>query len=151
VGVSKPSSWLVETTQVEACLRLQALGIYIDAHPADGGTGLHEAILWNHPGVVQALLEHGASVMIRYGRWQATALDFASYNGRLECVQILLERGASGRDISADLDEALVSAASQDHIDVARLLCNTGADRQRALAQARRLGLDDMVSLLSTT
>ena len=138
--------------QPEACLRLQVLGIDIDTHPADGGTGLHEAILWNHVRVVQALLAHGASTMIKHGRWQARALDFASYNGRLACVQVLLDHGElSDQDTAADLEESLVSAVSQDHLDVARILCTAGATRERALARARELGLEDMVSMLTTT
>ena len=129
---------------VEASLRLLDLGVDIDAHPPDGGTALHEAILWDQLDVLRALLARGADAAIPHGRWQATALDFASYNGRLECVQALLDHGAS-----ADADQALVSAAAQNHLDVARRLLTAGADSEPALARARELGHDQMVALLT--
>ena len=90
------------------------------------------------------LLDLGVDTTIPHGRWKARALDFASYNGCLECVQALLDHGAT-----ANLEEALVSAAGQNHLDVARRLLRAGADSERALVQATQRGHDEMVALLN--
>lgn len=130
--------------QVSAMQRLLDLGVDIDSRPDDGGTGLHEAILWDQPEVVTALLARGADPAIAHGRWGATALDFASYNGRLACVDILLDTDRP----AADVEEALVSAAGQAHRAVVRRLLATGVDRTRALEQARESNLSEIVALL---
>ena len=117
-------------------------GVDIDALSDGGGTGLHEAILWNRHEVVHLLLERGADAAILHGRWQATALDFASYNGRTECVKLLLANGAS------DLDEALVSAAGQGHLEIAQLLLAAGADPVSARDRALKGNDETMVALL---
>jgi ankyrin repeat protein len=131
--------------QADAAQALVDLGVDIDTCPADAGTGLHEAIAWDRVEVVRALLARGADRTIRHGRWGATALDFASYNGRLRCVEALL---ADPMPSPGDLAEALVSAADQAHADVARRLLTAGADPTRALQRAREKGLAEIAALL---
>lgn len=118
-------------------------GVDIDRVAADGGTGLHEAILWDRGSVIKLLLERGADPGVHHGRFGATALDFASFNGRLAGVELLLEHGAG------DLDEALVSAVGQGHPEIARHLLAAGADPSRARVRAAEIGDEDMVALLA--
>jgi ankyrin repeat protein len=82
--------------------------------------------------------------MIQHGRWQATALDLASFNGRVDCVRVLLNHGAN-----ADVDVALMSAVAQNHLEVAHLLLAAGADTETALVRARELGHEEIVELLA--
>jgi|GEM_PF-2948138 len=72
--------------------------------------------------MVQFLVAHGADLSIRHGRYNATPLDFASFNGKTEIVRYLLEQGAD------DLAEALRSAMKQGHTTIAELLVAHGAD-----------------------
>ena len=131
--------------QVQAVALLLDLGVDIDTHPdPNQGTALHEAILWDRPNVVRALLERNADTTIAHGRWQATALDFASYNGRLACAQILLDAG-----VTTDLNEALVSAVQQNHPQMARRLIQAGAGKTPALVRAGALKNTAMIELLS--
>lgn len=128
--------------RVEAASFLLDRGVEIDARLAQGGTALHDAILWSHPDVVDLLLVRGADPSVRHRRWNATALDFASYNGKEACVRRLLDSNAG------DLEEALVSAAGQGHRGIAEILLVAGAPPERALARASEVGDDEMMTLL---
>lgn len=128
--------------RVKAASFLLDRGVEIDARLAQGGTGLHDAILWSHPDVVDLLLVRGADPGVRHRRWNATALDFASYNGKEACVRRLLDSNAG------DLEEALVSAAGQGHRGIAEILLAAGAPPERTLARASEVGDDEMMTLL---
>ena len=52
-------------------------------------------------------------------------LVWASSNGHLEIVRLLLEHGA---DVHARDDEVLIWASRNGHLEVVRLLLNKGAD-----------------------
>ena len=94
------------------------------------GTGLHHAINHGEGGgapngrldVVRFLIENGADQNVRHGEWKATAIDFATYTGRTEIVDYLLQQGAD------DLDTALHTAVSQGHLEIIKLLLKKGAD-----------------------
>ena len=130
--------------QVEAALRLADLGVDINSRPDQAGTGLQEAILWDRVQVVRSLLARGADPSVTHGRFQATALQLASYNGRVRCIEALLEHGRPAEDLAA----ALASAAMQDQHEAVRKLLAAGAERTQALEVARDKGLTDMVSML---
>src|SRR3972149_3929431 len=75
-----------------------------------------------HIAVVRKLIDQeGADV----GACDNAALRYASYNGHLEVVRLLVEKGA---DVGADDNYALCYASEYGHLEVVRLLIDKGAD-----------------------
>ena len=137
--------------QIEAAGLLLQHGVGIDWQLEGQGTGLHQAILHGEGGeaqngrldMVRFLIESGADQNVRHGKYDATAIDFASYNGRTEIVEYLVSQGAT------DVDEALDGAARQGHPDTAKILLQAGAKpRQVTLADLEADEKMDMVRLL---
>lgn len=65
-------------------------GISIDMQvTVTQGTALHEAVLGNHPAIVNILLEHGANTTLQ-DKQGFTPLHHASWHGQLEIMDILL-------------------------------------------------------------
>jgi uncharacterized protein len=88
-----------------------------------GGTAVHDAILWDRSQMVQFLVASGADLDLKHGQFNATPLDFASYNGKVDIVRFLLKQGAD------DLDVALESAVTQGYAEIADLLMQARRDR----------------------
>jgi hypothetical protein len=88
-----------------------------------GGTAVHDAILWDRSQMVQFLVASGADLDMKHGQFNATPLDFASYNGKVDIVRFLLKQGAD------DLDVALESAVTQGYAEIADLLMQARRDR----------------------
>mgnify|MGYP001156779466 CR=1 FL=1 len=137
--------------QIEAADLLLRQGVEIDWQLGGEGTGLHHAILHGEGGeapdgriaMVRFLIESGADQNVQHGKYDATALDFASYNGRREIVVYLLSQGAT------DIDEALASAAARDHAEIVVLLLRAGAKPpQSMVADLRANGKGEIARLL---
>lgn len=62
-------------------------------HPQHGGIPLGAAIAYDHPDLVQRMLEHDAEVNFRT-RDQDTPLHIAAFFGRDECFRMLMDYGA---------------------------------------------------------
>ena len=126
---------------IEAARLLLEHGVDIDWQLEGGGTALHAAILHGEGGgapsgrldMVQFLIETGADQDIRHAKYNATAIDFASHNGRKEIVEYLLNQGAT------DLIEALKSAVGRGWPEIARMLIQAGVEPPADL-------VDDIVS-----
>lgn len=120
--------------QTEAVRFLLEKNVDVNGLLPGGGTGLHAAILPGEGGgapegrleLVRFLIENGADQNVRHARYNATAIDFASHNGRKEIVEYLLSKGAD------DLDAALESAAGQGEQEIVRLLMEAGAGVRRS-------------------
>ena len=87
----------------------------------------------NCSGIAQLLIEHGADVNTRHEN-QATILHLASYQGQLQLVRILVDRGAN-INAKDNLDQtplhrvlAAEDCPSEDCFSVAQLLIEHGAD-----------------------
>lgn len=91
-------------------------GADINCQWEGGGTAIHDAILWDRSEMVRFLVDSGADLNVKHGQYNATPLDFAAYNGKLDMVRFLLSRGAD------DLDVALESAVEQGHVEIAGIL-----------------------------
>ena len=137
--------------QIEAARFLLANGADIDDQLLGQGTGLHHAILHGegggaprgHPDMVRFLIESGADPNVPHGKYNATAIDFASYNGRAEIVEYLLTRGTT------DLDTVLDSAARQGHPKIAQMLLTAGAKPAKStIERLQSEGPAEMLRLL---
>lgn len=79
--------------------------------------------------VVRELLEKHPSLIWRTDpRWKETAFSKACWNGRLEVVKFLIDRGADVNARAGDKVTPLHQAARQGQLDVVRLLLSKGAD-----------------------
>ncbi len=109
-----------------------------------GQTALMYAAGESHPDVIRELIEHGATVndhdaTVKWERqttseprekWLPTGaltpLTFASRQGCVECVKVLLEKGADINATDPDGISAAVTAIINGHYDVAALLAEKG-------------------------
>jgi len=86
--------------QIAAAKLLLDRGFDINRQLQGHGTGLHHAIMHGEGGgapdgrldVVHFLIENGADQNVRHGQWNATAIDYATYTGRAEIVEYLIEK-----------------------------------------------------------
>ncbi|KAH9969911.1 ankyrin repeat-containing domain protein [Russula dissimulans] len=81
----------------------------------------------NHPKVLKLLLEHGANVEDRRGISLGSALDDASFNGKVEMVDLLLRHNA---DVNARgyFDQVPLALTShRGYVEIARLLLEHGS------------------------
>jgi ankyrin repeat protein len=94
---------------------------------------LHNACLHGSIGAVHWLIDRGADVNRRSAGLDAP-LEAASYNGHLEVVQLLLERGAGASTL------CMMHAVEGGHVDVVLVLAGAKCDVE-ALAQDDRTPL----------
>jgi len=116
------------TGKLEEVRRLVSEGTAVDAADPDKRTPLMWAAFNGHTSVIEFLLEKGAKVDAKdiNGR---TALMYASSGPFPETVELLLKKGA-GVNIQGELEgfTALMTAAAEGQVKVARLLLLYGAD-----------------------
>ena len=120
----------------------------------DGFTALMSAAN-RHAKMVKFLLENGADVLTP-GINGITPLHCASINGALDCVKILLEKGANVNAArSNDGGTSLMHASGEGYLEIVRLLIGKGAnvnaqdlDGCTALAFAAHMGHLSVVQLL---
>lgn len=131
--------WCVWSSQHRRCLAYNSLITAIDANdiPAvrtaldhgidvddvpvfEGFSPLVEAAQEGRIEIVRLLLDHGADID-GFNGW-ATPLDAAAYNDQAAVIELLLARGAPGRD------EALIRAAEDGKVAAVRVLLAHGAN-----------------------
>ena len=98
---------------------------HLNARGGSEGVLMHIAARRGHADILTLLLEHGADVDERDGGF--TPLHRASWKGKVEAGQCLLDRGA---DINAQdkySNSPLRDAAVFGHVEFARMLLNRGA------------------------
>ena len=125
------SSALMMSAQNGRTAAIQLLldaGAHVDAtRPGDGVTALMLAANV-FPEIVRLLLNKGADVNKGRTNDGITALMTASQSGKIDSVQIMLEKSADVNVQSADGNTALLFAASEGHREIVDLLIKGGAD-----------------------
>ena len=138
---------VARTGSVEAAQLLLKRGAKVDARENWGGqTALMWAAAQSQPAMVQLLLKAGASVDARstVRDWQRrvtaegrpkdmyrgglTPLLFAAREGGIDCMKVLLAKGADIDLPDPDGTTALIMALLNYHWDAAKFLIETGAD-----------------------
>ena len=146
------------TGKVDAVQLLLRRGAHVDAiENLNGTTALMWAAEQGHASIVQLLLENGAGVNVkskiiepikrnglgfarpaRDGRVPTetvgglTALLFASRQGSLETVRVLVTSGADVAMSAVDGSSPLLVAVQNGHYEIARFLLERGADANQA-------------------
>ena len=131
----------------------------LDKMPTLRDTWLLQAAAEGQEVVVRLLLEKGADVESKEGRYGGTPLSCAAGNGHEAVVKLLLEKGADVESKGGwdDGRTPLTWAAEQGHEAVVKLLLEKGADveskgddwyGQRPLSWAARHGHEAVVKLL---
>lgn len=91
-------------------------------------SALEIAISKGHSDLVDLLISNGASTKADPGTpFRHDALGFAAYEGNLQIVQQLVERGASVNDAEGIKSSALIAAIRFRHLDTAEFLLKCGA------------------------
>jgi ankyrin repeat protein len=75
---------------VDTCLWLAQQGYDINTRNASGQTALHKYALWNNPGGVSTLLQHGADPDAMENNWRATPLGLALHHHHWPVIDVLL-------------------------------------------------------------
>lgn len=126
---------------------MEAVKLLLDAGVdpnAEEGLGLKLAVTKGEARAVHVFVEKGANE-----RTLSEALAPAAYNGRLEAVRLLLDKGA---DPNFKDGQPLKSASFNGHLGVVKLLMERGADVKadsgKALANAVRGGHAGVAKLL---
>ncbi|KAL8913102.1 MAG: hypothetical protein Q9171_001996 [Xanthocarpia ochracea] len=87
---------------------------------------LHRAASFNHPAVVEVLLEHSQALVHAKNSHGKTALHDAAERGLLEVVQLLIKHGADLRAKSNTMETPLSYAASSGNISCVQALLDAG-------------------------
>ncbi|KAI1395557.1 ankyrin repeat-containing domain protein [Hypoxylon fuscum] len=117
-------------------------------------TSLPAAASWGQTEVVKLMLDMSADIdtTLKENGW--TALSYASYNGNVPLVRLLLERGANVHSISAEEYTPLQLALVKGHVDVVQCILDRGIPIDFAhqkfgyLLRASKQGFTPMVRLL---
>jgi ankyrin repeat protein len=145
------AAWLGHREVVEALLQGPA-DPNLTSEPTKVGPALNLAVERKHLDVVRVLLENGARWDIPFNGY--TALQRAAWQGEVEMVAAMLDRGVSPDAGSSTHPPPLVLAAERGAIGVVRLLVERGADVNvsfqgwTALRAARRRSHTDVIAYL---
>ncbi|MBX3422772.1 MAG: suppressor of fused domain protein [Pirellulaceae bacterium] len=122
------------------------------------GSLLHSAAKYGTLEIVKFLVESGAELDRLGGTWKAPAVTYAANKGRSDIVRYLVEAG-SMLDMSHALNNPLMRAAAEGHLDVVEYLLTTNIDRHatyrtpagiliNALVKAEQGGHQEIAELL---
>ena len=100
------------------------------------------------------LTKAGANINLQ-NNWGVTALIYASIEGHIECIKVLISSGANPNLHCINHETALISASHKGHIECVKILIRSGAninlqtyDGETALDIAIRKGNSERVEVL---
>ncbi|KAI9841120.1 MAG: hypothetical protein M1838_003695 [Thelocarpon superellum] len=99
---------------------------------------LHWAAEEGHESIVEEVLERGANINARAGRFNCTALHFALVNRQIAVAELLLKRGASTEVAAADDRRPLHYVCVDGFKAGTRLLLEAGADAEACAGHEKR-------------
>jgi ankyrin repeat protein len=101
----------------------------VPLYAADPGTQFAVAIESGDLDTIKSLIAGGAKAdtPINYGENQVTPLMKASWDGRLEIAEFLIESGADVNASDKDGETPLTNAIKREHVEVVQLLLDRGA------------------------
>ncbi|EED22542.1 Pfs, NACHT and Ankyrin domain protein, partial [Talaromyces stipitatus ATCC 10500] len=124
-------------------------------HPQPQMEALHLAAFNGHQGILCRIDVNKTGAIDQVDGSRTTALQWACEQGRLEIVQLLLEKGADVNAKGGGYGNALQAAAERGHLKIVQLLLEKGADVNaqgggygNALQDAAEGGHLDIVQLL---
>ncbi|KAF0698896.1 hypothetical protein As57867_010456, partial [Aphanomyces stellatus] len=93
-------------------------------------TPLHMAASKGNVAILQAILDYGAPVELVAGKGaeRNTPLIIASFNGHVDAVKLLCERGAKLNVANKNNITPLLAAVTESRVDVVHILLGAGAD-----------------------
>ncbi|MEO0535823.1 MAG: ankyrin repeat domain-containing protein [Cyanobacteria bacterium P01_A01_bin.123] len=115
----------IDGSHTEIALELIAAGAKVNLADRRGTTMLMAAVKRDLPEVVEALVLAGADISRRTRSSHVHALGTAAAYGKKKMIRQLVSLGA---DIKTDGQEALLNAASVDHLKIIKLLMDLGAE-----------------------
>ncbi|KAJ7851874.1 ankyrin repeat-containing domain protein [Mycena leptocephala] len=139
----------VQGGAAEACHALAlAFGLPLEHGP---GSALQAAVSTGHEAVVHLLLQHGADVNAKAGKY-GNVLQLASWQGHEVIARLLVEHGADLHADGGEYGSALQAASEKGHEVIVKLLLERGADATAQNGIALRVALqtehDSIVKLL---
>jgi len=108
---------------LELLLRYKSEHI-VDSKDSKGRSGIHFAASGGHASILSLLLQFGASINAINSN-NETALHYACYHGKKDCVQFLLSKGVDTSTVSHS-GTALALARSRNHQEIVNLLQQHG-------------------------
>ena len=118
----------VEADDPDKVAELASSGLDVNEKDASDMTALQLATRWDHPGIVEILLEHGANPNIPVTNARLTPLHVAARKGNLEMVKLLIDHGADIEAATWQGTSPMHYAARAGHTEVVELLIERGAD-----------------------
>lgn len=116
-----------DAVAVEALLKK---GANVNAKFRYDATALSYASDKGHTEVVKVLLAHGADVNVSDTFYKSTPIMWAAFKGHTAIIQMLLDKGATG------IDDVLMVGASQNNIEIVRLVLAKGGAKPETLSAA---------------
>lgn len=101
-------------------------GANINAELDDGCTPLISSVAVDDMDTAILLLENGANIKAHANRW--TVLHYAVHNKNLDMVKLLVEAGAELEARTHYYDTPLLSAATDNSVEIVEYLLSVGAD-----------------------
>ncbi|KAK0639607.1 ankyrin repeat-containing domain protein, partial [Cercophora newfieldiana] len=114
--------------QLEAVRKLLSLGADIDCTDNDDETPLYGAVFDGKSNVALHLIDAGANIHIARNPDKSNPLHSAAYNGDVAVARALLQKGADVNAVAERNRTALYYAVIKDHVKMAELLLQYGAD-----------------------